>query len=143
MAQPLIAESGSHAASMRFVRDFEAFAPIEAELVRKQTDILTFRRGERVDRLEVARRLRQEVLEPWRAASKPLLRAPDVSQEGSHSARMQAAVREYLRAREQGIATRALAFETGDAADEALARAADVRLGKTLDAVNALANEGT
>jgi rhomboid protease GluP len=143
MAQPLIAENGSQAASMRFVRDFEAFAPVEAELVRKQTDILTFQHGEPVNRLDVARRLRQEVLEPWRAASKRLLRAPDVPQEGSHSARMQAAVREYLRAREQAIATRALAFETGDAADETQARAADVRLGKTLDDVNALAREGT
>jgi rhomboid protease GluP len=143
IAQPLIAENGSHAASMRFARDFDAFVQVEAELVRRQTDILTFPRNAPVDRLEVARRLRHEVLEPWRAASYQLLRAPDVPQEGSHSARMQKAVREYVRARQRAIALRALAYETGDAADEAQALAADVRSSQALDQVNVLAREGT
>ena len=89
--------------------------------MRRQTDILTFPPNARVNRLEIAQRLRREVLEPWRAASRPLLQATTLPQDGSRSARRQEAIRDYLRARESAVELRALALETGDLADEARA----------------------
>ena len=79
LAQPLTAESGSKSASLRFERDLETFGRAEAEIVRRQTDILTFPPNARVNRLEIAQRLRREVLDPWRAASRPLLQATTAS----------------------------------------------------------------
>ena len=57
------------------------------------------------------------------------------------SAQYQAAIRDYLRAREKAVALRALALETGDPSDEARAMSADKELGKTLNQVNVLARE--
>ena len=86
LAQPLTAESGSKSASLRFERDLETFGRAEAEIVRRQTDILTFPPNARVNRLEIAQRLRREVLEPWRTASRPLLAgAPRLPQDDSRS----------------------------------------------------------
>ena len=119
----------------------EAFDRVEGELVRRQTDILTFPANVRVNRLEIAKRLRTEVLEPWRAASRPLLESATLPQDGSRPARRQDAIRDYLRAREYAIERQALALDSGDPADEALARAADVRLRDSLNRVNALARE--
>jgi rhomboid protease GluP len=140
LARPLLAKDGPHAPSMQFQRDLETFGPIEADLVRRQTDILTFPPNARVNRLEIAKRLRTEVLEPWRAATKPLLQGPSLPNDTS-SARFQDAMRDYLRAREKAVALRALALETGDGSDEARAISADKDLGKTLDAINALSRE--
>lgn len=141
LAQPLTAQSGAASAGLRFEREMESFGQVEAELVRRQTDILTFPPNARVNRLEVAQRLRSEVLEPWRTASRPLLQSTTLPQDGSRSARMQAAVRDYLRARERAIELRAVSLETGDLTDEARAIEAEKQLGKTLNLVNALANE--
>jgi rhomboid protease GluP len=141
LAQPLTAETGEASASLRFQRDLQAFASEEAEIVSRQTDILTFPPNARVNRLEIAQRLRREVLEPWRAASRPLLQATTLPQDGSRSSRMQTAIRDYLRARASSIELRALAFESGDPADEARAGQAEQQLGKTLNLVNTLANE--
>jgi hypothetical protein len=143
LIQPLIAENGSKSASLRFERDMETFGRAEAEIVGRQTAILTFPPNARVNRLEIAQRLRQEVLEPWRAASRPLLRATTLSPEEARSARMQEAVRDYVRARESAVELRALAFESGDPADEARATLAEKQLGKTLDVVNQLSNART
>jgi rhomboid protease GluP len=141
LAQPLTAESGEASASLRFERDMESFGRAEAEIVRRQTDILTFPPNARVNRLEVAQRLRREVLDPWRAASRPLLEATTLPQDGSRSSRMQEAVRDYLRARESAIELRALAFESGDLTAEARAIQAETQLGKTLNQINTLSNE--
>jgi rhomboid protease GluP len=141
LAQPLTAERGGASASLRFERDMEIFVRAEAEIVRRQTDILTFPPNARVNRLEIAQRLRREVLEPWRAASRPLFEGTTIPQDGSRSSRRQAAVREYLRARESAIELRTLAYESGDLADEARAIQADRYMSKTLNASNALANE--
>ncbi len=108
LAQPLTAQSGAASAGLRFEREMESFGQVEAELVRRQTDILTFPPNARVNRLEIAKRLRSEVLEPWREASRPLLQSTTLPQDGSRSARLQAAVRDYLRARERAIALRAV-----------------------------------
>ena len=143
LAQPLIAESGSKSASLRFERDLETFGRAEADIVRHQTDILTFPPNARVNRLEIAQRLRREVLEPWRTASRPLLEATPLPQDDSRSSRMQEAVREYLHARESAIELRALAYESGDLNDEARAIQAEKQLGKTLNLINSLANERT
>ena len=59
-----------------FNATIETFGRIEAELVRRQTDILTFPPNARVNRLEIAKRLRTEVLEPWRAAAGRCCKAP-------------------------------------------------------------------
>ncbi len=77
MAQSLVAPGGRHAASLHFNRELMDFGPIEGRLVRKQADILTVRPDVRVDRQEIAKRLRDEVLLPWREASKPILQSPD------------------------------------------------------------------
>jgi len=141
LAQPLTAESGSKSASLRFERDLQTFDQAEAEIVHRQADILTFPPNARVNRLEIAQRLRREVLDPWRAASRPLLQATTLPQDGSHSSRKQQAIRDYLRARESAIELRALAYESGDLNDEARAIQAEQQLGKTLNVVNVLARE--
>ena len=68
------------------------FIPIEGRLVRKQADILTFRPDVRVNRLEVAKRLRDEVLIPWREASKPILQSATISAEDPSAAQLQSGV---------------------------------------------------
>ena len=52
---------------------------------------------------------------PWRAASRPMLRSATIPEEDPQRCAMQTALRDYLRAREQAVALRALALETGDA----------------------------
>ena len=141
MAQSLTAPTGRHAPALRFNRDLYAFIPVEGQIVRKEADILTFRPDVRVNRLEIAKRLREEVLIPWREASRPLLRSAAISGEDPSSAQLQRAWREYLRAREQAVALRVLALETGDVSDEARAISADQRLGQALNAVIALNSE--
>jgi len=138
LAQPLMADGGSQSASLRFERELEDFGRIEAALVRKQAEILTFPPNVHVNRLEVAQRLRSEVLEPWRAASRPLLQSNTLEQDGSRAARRQEAIRDYLRARERLLQLQALALDTGDSADQALAVAADARVGETLKRLNEL-----
>lgn len=141
LAQPLIAKDGSHSASLRFERDLELFGPIEAELVRRQTNILTYPPNAKVNRLEVAQRLRNEVLEPWRIATRPLLESTTLPQDGSHSARLQAAMRAYARTREKAVTLRVLALETADLNDEARAVSADRELGERLNDINVLMRE--
>jgi rhomboid protease GluP len=138
LAQPLMTDGGSQAASLRFERELAEFGGVEVELVRKQKEILTFPPNVRVNRLEVAQRLRREVLVPWHAASRPLLQSNTLEQDGSRAAERQDAIRDYLRAREHGIELQALALETGDPADQALALSADARVGETLKRLNAL-----
>ena len=141
LVQPLTADSGEASASLRFERDFETFVRAEAEIVRRQTDILTFPPNARVNRLEIAQRLRREVLEPWRTASRPLREGTRLPQDDSRSSRMQAAVLDYLHARESFIELRALAYESGDLNDETRAIQAEQQLGKTLNTINQLSNE--
>jgi rhomboid protease GluP len=141
MAQSLVAPGGRHAASLRFHREIMDFGPIEGRLVRKEADILTTRPDVRVDRHEIAKRLRDEVLLPWREASKPILRSATISPEDAQTAKLQAAWRAYLLARDQAVALRVLALQTGDLSDEARAVSADQRLGQALNAVNALMQE--
>ncbi|HEV7606328.1 MAG TPA: rhomboid family intramembrane serine protease [Steroidobacteraceae bacterium] len=141
LAQPLVAENGSHAAGLRFERDLENFGPVEADLVRRQTDILTYQPNVRVNRLEIAQRLRQEVLIPWREASKPLLQSATLPQDDSRPARVQAAMRDYLRAREQFLALKILSLESADVSDEARAVNADRRLGMALNQLDVLQRE--
>jgi rhomboid protease GluP len=141
LAQPMISETGSKSASLRFERDLEAFGHAEVDIVGRQTEILTFPPNARVNRLEIARRLRQEVLEPWRAASRPLLQAATLPHDESHSSRLQEAIRNYVRARESTIELRAIAFETGDLNDESRVIQAEKQLAKALNQVNALTNE--
>jgi hypothetical protein len=142
LAQPLLAGDGPRAMELRFTRDLYLFGPVEGEIVRKQADILTFPPDVRVNRYELAKRLRTEVLVPWRDASRPLLEADTLHPDDTPPARLQAALRQYLRARERAISLRALSFETGDDPDEARALSAETELGKSLNAVNVLLNEG-
>jgi hypothetical protein len=141
LAQPLIAGTSANSASLRFTRDMETFISAEAEIVRRQTEILTFPPNARMNRLEIARRLREEVLEPWRAASRPLLQGNTLPQDDSKPARLQAALRDYLRARDSAVELRALALESGEITDEARAVQAEKQLGKTLNALNWLSNQ--
>jgi len=141
MAQSLVAPGGRHAASLQFNRELMDFGPIEARLVRKHADLLTVRPDVRVDRQEIAKRLRDEVLLPWREASKPILQSPVISADDPKAARLQAAWRDYLLARERAVALRVLALQTGDVSDEARAISADQRLGEALNAANALMSE--
>ena len=141
MAQSLVAPDGRHAAGLRFNRELIDFIPIEGRLARKQADILTIRPDVRVDRQEIAKRLRDEVLSPWREASKPILQSATISSENPQAARLQAAWRDYLLARERAVALRVLSLETGDTSDEARAISAEERLGQALNTLNALTNE--
>jgi hypothetical protein len=141
MSHSLVAEGSPHAAGLRFNRDLMDFIPIEGRLVRKEADILTFRPDVRVNRLEVAKRLREEVLIPWREASKPILQSATISAEDASAAQLQRAWREYLRARDHAVALRVLALETGDESDAARAISADEHLGQALNAVNTLTGQ--
>jgi len=141
MGRPLIAQMSTEATSIRFQLDLFRFLRAEADLVRRQTDILTFPPNARMNRLEVAKRLREEVLIPWRAAARPILQSQTISQSDSLSARQQAAMRDYVRAREQFLALKVFALETGDPLDEAQASSADERLAKANAALNALLQE--
>jgi rhomboid protease GluP len=138
MAQSLIAPDARHAASLRFHRDLFEFIPIESDLVRRQTDILTHRPDVRVNRLEIAKLLRDEVLIPWRKAAKPLLQSATIPDEDARSARLQAAWRNYLIARDEAVALRVLALETASLSDEARALSADRRQAEALNEINAL-----
>jgi rhomboid protease GluP len=141
MAQSLVAPDGRHAAGLRFNREIMDFGPIEGRLVRKEAEILTTRPDVRVNRLEISKRLRDEVLVPWREASKPILQSATISADDPQTARLQAAWRDYLLARERAVALRVLALQTGDASDEANAVSADKRLSQALNTVNALLQE--
>ncbi|HEY6125151.1 MAG TPA: rhomboid family intramembrane serine protease, partial [Steroidobacteraceae bacterium] len=138
MAQPLITGSNSKAATLRFERALEEFGRVEAELVRKQSEILTFPANVRVNRLEVAKRLRTEVLEPWRVATRPLLQSNTLEHDGSRATQRQEYIRDYLQARERAVERQAIALETGDPEDEALAVAANAHVGETLKRLTAL-----
>jgi len=138
IAQPLMAEGGNQSTSLRFERGLEDFTRVEAQLVRKQAEILTFPPNVRVNRLEIAQRLRKEVLEPWRVAARPLLQSNTLEQDGSRAAQRQTAIRDYLRARERALELQALALDTGDPADHKLAVAADARVGEALKRLNEL-----
>ena len=141
MAKPLIGQRGAHAASLSFQRTLARFDRIEADLVRRQTDILTFPPNVRVNRLEIAKRLREEVLIPWREASRPILQSQTIQQADSPSARLQVAMRNYVRAREQAVALQVLALETANPSDEAQALSADKRLADAVEAINVLMRE--
>ena len=139
LAQPLTAKGGETSAKLHFKRDLHSFGQVEGEIVRRQTEILTIPPNVRMNRLEVAKRLRAEVLAPWRDASRPLLQATTLPPD-TDSWRLQQAIRDYLRARDSAIELRAIALESGDLNDEARAVQADQQLGKTLNTINALAN---
>jgi membrane associated rhomboid family serine protease len=141
MAQPLVSRQGSQAEGLKFQLELAKFGRIEADLVRRQTDILTFPPNARVNRLEIAKRLREEVLIPWREASRPILQSTTISEQDSPSARLQAAMRNYVRAREAAVALQVLALETADPSDQARATSADKRLAETLEEINVLMRE--
>jgi hypothetical protein len=85
--------------------------------------------------------LRDEVLVPWREASRPLLQSATISQEDPRAAQLQTAWRNYLRTREKALALRVLALETGDPSDAERALSADSRQNEALNALNALMQE--
>jgi rhomboid protease GluP len=141
MAQSLFASDGTRAASLRFHRDVFEFHFIESELARRQADILTYRPDVRINRLETAKLLRDEVLIPWRKASRPILQSATIPVEDTTTARLQAAWRDYVTAREEAVALRVLALQTGSPSDEARAESADARMADALNRVNELMRE--
>jgi len=140
-ANSLLAADGPHAAGLHFNRDLIDFIPIEGVLARKQADITTIPKDVRVDRFEIAKRLRNEVLVPWRVASRPILQSATIPDEDSHSAKLQKAWREYLRAREEAVALRILALETDEMSDAMRAISADERMSQALNTVSVLMSE--
>ena len=70
-----------------------------------------------------------------------MLQSATISSENPQEARLQAAWRDYLLARERAVALRVLALETGDTSDEARAISAEQRLSQALNTVNALTGE--
>ena len=115
----------------------------KAELVRKQADILTFRPDVRVNRLEVAKRLREEVLDPL---ARGIQADTAVGDDFGRKTRSRCATAER-----RGATTCAPANEPSHcgcwpwrpatSSDEARAISADERLGQALNAVNALMSE--
>ena len=142
LAQPLVSNGQQRAATLRWDQDLEQFGPIEERLLGSLKKILTFAPNAPVDRVAIAKRLREEVLEPWQAASRPLLTGATLPQDDSRPARLQEAMRDYLRAREKSIALRAHAFETATEEDEAASLVADAELARSLNRFNGLAREG-
>ena len=141
MAQSLLAPTGPQAPALQFSRALYDFFPVEATLARKHADILTFRPDVRVNRLEIAQRLRKEVLLPWRNASRPLMVSAQIPDAESHSGKLQKAWREYVSSREAAVSLRALALESGNPTDLQQAESAEARLTRALNDLNTLGAE--
>ena len=86
----------------------------KARLVRKQADILTFPPNAASIGWKSRSGCATKCSIPWREASRPMLQSATISQEDSRSARIAEVMRDYLRAREEAVALRVLALETGD-----------------------------
>ena len=142
LAQPLIAESGSQSASLRFERDLQTFDRVEAELVRRQTDILTFPPNARVNRLEIAKRLRERSA---RALARRVAAAAGVAPRCRRTIRAPRAGRQPFattcaRAKAPSSCGR-WRSRPATSTDRGRAIQAEQQLGETLNVVNALTRE--
>jgi rhomboid protease GluP len=125
LAAPLI--NGSQGDELRFRRELETFLEPDAAYSAKMRDLLTPAENVRMNRIEVAERLRSEVLMPWREAARPLLEGATLA-DGSNYSREQKAMRDYLRAKEELLSLTIATLESGDAATERAAAAAGSKL---------------
>jgi rhomboid protease GluP len=108
---------------LRFRADFARFAQADENLATQLGELLDVAPNVRMNRHELARRLREDLLAPWRSKAAPLIEGKTLP-DGSASLPKQVAARDYIRAKERSLALTAQAFESADldarlAADEA------------------------
>jgi rhomboid protease GluP len=143
MARPLLDTSSNRSVELRFTQTVERFAAEEARLIDRQEQLLNVRPNVRVNRLELAKALRNEVLLPWREAARPILELPSVEDADSRVARLQAAFVKYVKARDRALDLRVQSLDTGDAAIGDLAMAQESRVGELVKEIGALLRDGT
>jgi rhomboid protease GluP len=133
LAWPLM--NGSRAEELRFHADYTHFLQPDETYTRRLMEILEPGQGTRGDRLDQARRLRSEVLSPWRASARPLLDAPALSPDSPSAAR-QSAAREYLEAKDRTWSLIVRALESGDPESARAAEQAGRRMHEALRKLN-------
>jgi hypothetical protein len=106
---------GDRASELRFRADFARFLPPDQTYTNRLIELLEADPNVRVDRFALARTLESEVLSPWRATAQPLLQGPAVPDADSPSARLQVAVRDYLRAKDRALTLTVQSLRAGDA----------------------------
>lgn len=111
IARPLLSgEGNTHRSYVLLLQQFEE---ADAQATQRQFEILEQRAaGEGSEQL--ATRLREEVLTPWRQASRPLLEARDLPRDGTVESELQPVVREFIRSKDRAMSLTALALQTGD-----------------------------
>jgi rhomboid protease GluP len=142
LAGPLAQGDDPRLHEARFVEAVRAFAPRETELRAKMFQLLEVPADVRVDRLALADRLQDEVLEPWSTAIQPVLDVPAVPA-GSRSSAFQPLFRDYLLAMRESMSRRIDALREGDAASSERAAAADQKVVSLLERLSALNETGT
>ena len=142
LAYPLVAgDSWPHI--LRYQSKLRAFSTIEVQLLEKEQQLLKPRPLEHHDRAVLADRLQNELLEPWRSASRELLEFPTLPDPASRDARLQAALRDYLLAREESLSKRVLVLRNGDPASVEQLAQADKRLKEQSRRMRVILNPGT
>jgi rhomboid protease GluP len=126
LAWPLLAGDASRPIILRYKAALQAFAPIETELIARQEQLARPNPLETTDR--TADRLQNEVLLPWRLAAREVLEFPTLPDPTSRDARLQAALRHYLLAREESLSLRVSALRNGDPASVRKLAQAEMRL---------------
>lgn len=143
LARPLLDPTSDRSVELRFTQTVERFAAEEARLIDRQEQLLNVQPNVRVNRLELAKSLRNEVLLPWRAAARPVLELPAVADADSRHARLQAAFVKYVKARDRALDLRVQSLDTGDAAITDLALAQEARVGELVKEIGAMLRDGT
>jgi rhomboid protease GluP len=127
----------------RFHLQVEQFASADMRLTREQQQMMAVIVRTREEAPTVARRLRAQILLPWRQAAQPLLDAPDLPRDGSPEYRLQRAIRGYVEAKDRALSLQITAL-SGDPGDvEPLLRQAWETVDRRLQETTTILNEGT
>jgi rhomboid protease GluP len=133
--------TGGELAQARFRSQFTAFVAEDMRLRNVQETLEMT--ADDMNRVELAKRLRDQVQTPFRAAARPLMDAPELPADESRDSRLQNAIRVYVFAKDQALSLRISALTSGD---ELLRRQADeawYMLDARVKFVNKILQEGT
>jgi hypothetical protein len=133
--------TGGELAQARFRSQFTAFVAEDMRLRNVQATLEMT--ADDMNRVELAKRLRDQVQTPFRAAARPLMDAPKLPADESRDSRLQNAIRVYVFAKDQALSLRISALTSGD---ELLRRQADeawYMLDARVKFVNKILQEGT
>jgi rhomboid protease GluP len=143
LARPLLDPASTRGAALRIENTVQQFVAAESRIDARLKELLTFAPDVRVNRIERARQLREQVLQPWREAARPLLELPPPPDAGANAAKLQSVLVQYAQARERALELRVQALETGEEAIAIQALAAEERVAELLRGPGAAAGDGT